>query len=44
MPFYKVQYSADSMQLICFFERPTDGKIVLQCAISPVDIEGAKRI
>lgn len=43
MPFYKVQYSADSMQLICFFERPTDGKILLQCAISPVDMEGAKK-
>ncbi|MDQ3140747.1 MAG: GH92 family glycosyl hydrolase [Bacteroidota bacterium] len=42
IPFYKTQWNKDSTKCILFFKRPKSGKILVQLAISPVDIKGAE--
>lgn len=37
------EYSADSLKLILHFARPSNGRILIQCAISGVDEQGAQK-
>lgn len=42
VPIKRHEYSSDSLKVVLFFDRPANGKILVQCAISAVDERGAQ--